>query len=50
MIISPKNMPTKFLFQIKASCLNNETEYEALIAGLETLVSLGAKNVDSRRF
>ena len=44
-LISPNNTPVKILFKIKPFCSNNETKYEALKVGLETLLNLGAKHV-----
>ena len=45
-IVSPKNVPTMYKFLLNQFCLNNEDEYEALIAGLEILLELGAKRVE----
>jgi hypothetical protein len=41
-IISPNKFPTKFKYKVEGTCSNNEAEYEALIAGLEMLLELGA--------
>lgn len=41
LIISPNKIITKFKYRIDDTCLNNEAEYEALVAGLEILLDLG---------
>ena len=47
MVISPDKILTKFKYRIEGPpCLNNEAEYEALIAGLEVLLELGATRVE----
>ncbi|XP_050896855.1 uncharacterized protein LOC127103652 [Lathyrus oleraceus] len=35
LIISPNKIPTRLKYKVEGLCLNNEAEYEALIAGLE---------------
>jgi ribonuclease HI len=44
-ILSPSKIPTKFNFQLNGVSSNNEAEYEALISGLEILLSLGEKHI-----
>jgi len=48
LIISPKNIPTKLKFRLDKLCSNNVAEYEALIAGLQMLRKLRAKDVEIR--
>nr|KYP72862.1 Transposon Ty3-G Gag-Pol polyprotein [Cajanus cajan] len=45
LIISPEGFPTKLSFATNKKYSNNETEYQALITGLEILEELGARNV-----
>ncbi|XP_016192698.1 uncharacterized protein LOC107633604 [Arachis ipaensis] len=45
LIISPEGIPSEFLFELKYPCSNNVAEYEALILGLEILISKGALKV-----
>ena len=45
LIISPDGEPTKIMFELNYECSNNETEYEALILGLEILLNRGMRNV-----
>ncbi|XP_050908624.1 uncharacterized protein LOC127122310 [Lathyrus oleraceus] len=47
MLISPDGIPTELKYKIEGPlCSNNEAEYEALIAGLEALLELGATRVE----
>ncbi|XP_072077892.1 uncharacterized protein [Arachis hypogaea] len=45
LIISPKGIPSKFLFELKYPCSNNVAEYETLVLVLEILISKGALEV-----
>ncbi|KAL1308714.1 hypothetical protein AAHE18_17G126100 [Arachis hypogaea] len=45
LIISPEGIPSEFLFELKYPCSNNVAEYEALILGLEILISKGTLEV-----
>ena len=44
-IISPKRIKTTLSFNLAFKCTNNQTEYEALMIGLEILMELGAQEV-----
>ncbi|XP_058774553.1 uncharacterized protein LOC131648840 [Vicia villosa] len=47
LLISPDRIPTKLKYRIEGPlCSNNEAEYEALIAGLEAMLELGATMVE----
>ncbi|XP_015960134.1 uncharacterized protein LOC107484040 [Arachis duranensis] len=45
LIISLEGFPSEFLFELKYTCSNNVAEYEALILGLEILISKGVLEV-----
>ncbi|XP_020972584.1 uncharacterized protein LOC110269230 [Arachis ipaensis] len=45
LIISPEEILSQFLFELKYSCSNNVAEYEALILGLEILIRKRALEV-----
>ncbi|XP_015941381.1 uncharacterized protein LOC107466885 [Arachis duranensis] len=45
LIISPEEIPSEFLFELKYHCSNNMAEYQALILGLESLIGKGALEV-----
>lgn len=45
LIVSPLGTPTKFMFELKCACSNNEAEHEALIVRLEILVHMGVRNI-----
>ncbi|XP_057724081.1 uncharacterized protein LOC130940049 [Arachis stenosperma] len=45
LIISPEEIPSEFLFELKYPCSNNVAEYKALILGLKILISKGALEV-----
>ncbi|XP_055960075.1 uncharacterized protein LOC130014946 [Mercurialis annua] len=44
-IVSPSRAKTSLSFNLDFECTNNQSEYEALIIGLEILLDLGAKKV-----
>ena len=41
-VISLKGIETTLSFNLAFKCTNNQTEYEALVIGLENLLELGA--------
>ncbi|KAL1321072.1 hypothetical protein AAHE18_14G102400 [Arachis hypogaea] len=45
LIISPEEVPSEFLFELKYIFLNKVAEYEALILGLKILINKGALEV-----
>nr|XP_025625164.1 uncharacterized protein LOC112717309 [Arachis hypogaea] len=45
LIISPEDIPSEFLFELKYPCSNNVAKYEDLILGLEILIDKGALEV-----
>ena len=44
-VISPKGIKTTLSFNLAFKCTNNQTEYEALMIGLEILLELGTQEV-----
>ncbi|XP_055961838.1 uncharacterized protein LOC126681523 [Mercurialis annua] len=44
-IVSPSGAKTSLSFNLDFECTNNQSEYEALIIGLEILLDLGAKKL-----
>ena len=46
LLVSHCGKPTHFMFKILYECLKNETEYEALIMGLDLLIARGIRNVE----
>ena len=45
-IITPDGIRLEHSFRLGFKASNNETEYEALLAGLRTVLHLGAKDVE----
>lgn len=45
LIISPQGVPTKIKLRIDGECSNNKADYEALLIGLETILSLGVREL-----
>ena len=45
-ILSPYGVPTRFCYNIKGGCSNNEAEYEALIIGLQIMLGVGIKDIN----
>jgi ribonuclease HI len=46
-IISPNGVEYELAIRLEFRCTNNQTEYEALLIGLETLVEMGAREVEA---
>jgi ribonuclease HI len=46
LVVSPKGASPGLSIHLEYSCTNNQVEYEALVAGLEYLVSMGASHVE----
>ena len=44
-IITPKRIRLEHSFRLGFKASNNEAEYEALLAGLKTVLSIGARDV-----
>ena len=45
-IITPKGIRLEHSFRLGFRASNNEAEYEALLAGLRTVLGMGARDVD----
>jgi ribonuclease HI len=46
-LISPNNMVYETSVRLEYPCTNNQTKYEALLFGLQTLVDMGVKDIDA---
>jgi hypothetical protein len=46
-LISPNSVVYETLIHLEYSCTNNQIEYEALLFSLQTLVDMGAKDIDA---
>jgi ribonuclease HI len=46
-IISPSGAITEMSNRLEFHCTNNQTEYEALLFGLDILASMGVKQVEA---
>lgn len=48
LILLPKNILSNFRYKIKESYSNNEVEYEALLKGPQSLLDLGARDIETK--
>jgi ribonuclease HI len=46
LVVSPNGESYEFSTRLEFSCTNNQSEYEALLMGLELLVDMGVKDVE----
>ena len=46
-LISPNGAVSEFSNRLEEECTNNQVEYEALLFGLEFLISMGMKHVEA---
>ena len=45
-LVSPNNISYETLVRLEYPCTNNQTEYEAVLFGLQSLVDMGVRDVD----
>ena len=46
-IVTPEGIRLKYSFRLGFRASNNEAEYEALLAGLKTVLGMGARDVEA---